>query len=153
MRKILKVAQREYLETVKSKAFIISLLFAPAIFIGVIFFTSRMVDTSDDSRPPVKIMITDFSEQLLNDLTGEVAKHNETHPQQRIILSTLATSQNLEETEKEGKEKLRSGQADARRREDPGERRDLPTADRQRARRERDCTREDRGRGRNRPGD
>ena len=36
MRKILKVAQREYLETVKTKTFLLSLLLLPVIIGGVL---------------------------------------------------------------------------------------------------------------------
>ena len=42
MDRILKIAKREYVESVKSKTFIISVLFAPLIFGVVIFFTGRM---------------------------------------------------------------------------------------------------------------
>lgn len=42
MRRILKVAQREYVETVKTKTFVIGILMTPVIIGGIIFFTNRI---------------------------------------------------------------------------------------------------------------
>jgi len=41
MQKILRVAQREYMETVKTKTFILGILMVPFIIGGIIFFTRK----------------------------------------------------------------------------------------------------------------
>lgn len=39
MHKILQIAQREYIETVKTKTFIIGVFMAPVLIAGIVFFT------------------------------------------------------------------------------------------------------------------
>ena len=59
MDKILKVAQREYLETVKTKIFILSVLFTP-IFMAVIIFVMGQVQKRAvmGPRPAKEIAVT-----------------------------------------------------------------------------------------------
>ena len=57
MQKILKIAQREYIETVKTKTFLIGILMTPVIIGGIIFFTSRISSDKSGPRPPVKVAV------------------------------------------------------------------------------------------------
>jgi len=68
MQRILKVAQREYIETAKTKTFIIGLLMTPVIIGAIIFFTSRFSGSKAGPRPPINVAITDLSKQLAEDL-------------------------------------------------------------------------------------
>jgi len=110
MRKILKIAQREYIETVKTKTFLIGLLFAPAIIVGVIFFTSKISQSKGGPRPPVKVVVTDMSTQLSDEIKNGFDKHNSSNPQRQILCQSLDVENSSEE---QGKARLRSGKIDA----------------------------------------
>jgi len=62
MNKILKIAQREYIETAKTKTFILGLVMVPLIIGGIIFFTSRISDKSAP-RPTITVAVTDLSKK------------------------------------------------------------------------------------------
>ncbi len=83
MRKILKVARREYVETVKTKTFIISILMAPFIVVGILFFTSRISGGKTGPRPPMKVAITDLSGQLSTELKDSFDEYNSSNPSRR----------------------------------------------------------------------
>ncbi len=52
MQKILKVARREYIETIKTKTFIFGVLMTPVIIGGIIFFTILISRDKGGPRPP-----------------------------------------------------------------------------------------------------
>jgi ABC-2 type transport system permease protein len=113
MRKILKIAQREYVETVKTKTFLISLLFAPVITIGIIFFTSMISKGESGPRPAVKVGVTDLSAQLAGEIETALDKHNRSKPQRKILLESLEAGSDVNSAEQRGKTELRSGGIDA----------------------------------------
>jgi ABC-2 type transport system permease protein len=112
MRKILKIAQREYIDTVKTRTFLISLLFTPVITVGIIFFTSR-ISRTEGARPPVKVTVTDLSTQLAGEIEAALNKHNQSNPKRQILLESLAAEDDADSVEKQGKAQLRSGRTDA----------------------------------------
>jgi hypothetical protein len=57
--KILKVAQREYAETVKTKTFILGVLMTPLIIGGIIYFSSRYAHSGTGPRLPKQIAVMD----------------------------------------------------------------------------------------------
>ena len=113
MWKILKVAQREYVDTVKTKTFLIGLLFMPAITVGIIFFANKISRSEGGPRPVVKIAITDLSAELSDQLESAFQKHNESHPNRQILFQVLEDNQNMESVQEQGKAGLRSGKIDA----------------------------------------
>jgi ABC-2 type transport system permease protein len=113
MWKILKVAQREYVDTVKTKTFLIGLLFAPAITIGIIFFANLVSRSESGPRPPVKIAVTDLSTELSGQIESGFEKHNESHPNRQILFQALEDSKNPESVQQRAKADLRSGRIDA----------------------------------------
>jgi len=73
MHRILKVAQREYIETAKTKTFIIGLLMTPVIIGVIIFFTKAISGGKAGPRPDIVVGVTDlkncspgFETSLLN---------------------------------------------------------------------------------------
>ena len=113
MRRILKVAQREYVETVKTKTFVIGILMTPVIIGGIIFFTDRISRGKTGPRPPVKVAVTCLSKDLSDPIKASFDEHNKSHPERRFLLQELQTEKNSEAVEKEGKSRLRRGQVDA----------------------------------------
>ena len=138
MRKILKIAQREYLETVKTKAFLLSLLFTPVITIGIIFFTGKISQSDTGPRPPVLVAVTDLSaigkadgetspkgpastreaeasgsSQLSGGIEAAFDNHNKSNPKRQILCQVLAAGGDANSVEEQGKAQLRSGKTDA----------------------------------------
>lgn len=113
MGKILKVAQREYIETAKTKTFILSVLMLPVVLVGIIFFTRLLSRSKGAARPAVKIAVTDLSNKLAGEIETCFEKYNTSHPQRQILLEELENKRDSDATEKEGKKKLRSGEVTA----------------------------------------
>ncbi len=112
MWKILKIAQREYIETVKTKTFLISLLFTPVLVVGIVFVTS-ITSRSKGARPPFKLVITDLSAQLTGKIEAALNKHNQSNPERQILLEPLGTEEDVNSAEGQDKARLRSGKLDA----------------------------------------
>jgi ABC-2 type transport system permease protein len=110
MRKILKIAQREYVETVKTKTFILSILLTPAIIGIVIFISGRTQRSITGPRPPRKVAVADLTNQLTDEIKASFEKHNESNPQRQILLDELHTNTSSDETVKR---KVRDGQLNA----------------------------------------
>ena len=111
MRKIFKVAQREYVETVKTKTFIIGVLMAPLIIVGIIFFTSRAGRGETAPRPAFRAEVTDLSNELLEEITASFEKYNSSKPNRQIRLELAKQNQSdANEFETEQKDRLRQGQ-------------------------------------------
>ncbi|MHC4642147.1 MAG: ABC transporter permease [Planctomycetota bacterium] len=112
MQRILKIARREYIETAKTKTFIIGLLMTPVIIGAIIFFSSRFSTSKAGPRPPTKVAVTDLSKKLTEDLETSFDNYNEDNPNRKFLLQHLEVRQNSNEVQTQGKAKLRNGQAD-----------------------------------------
>ena len=113
MQKILRVAQREYMETVKTKTFILGILMVPFIIGGIIFFTSRMSRDKTGPQPPIKVAVTDLSNELDAEIKASFERYNQENPNRRIDVQNLEAQQDSDEAENQGRNKLRQGQLDA----------------------------------------
>jgi len=113
MQRILKIARREYIETAKTKTFIIGLLMTPVIIGAIIFFTGRFSGSKAGPRPPIKVAVTDLSKQLTEDLETSFDNYNENNPKRKILLQHLEVKQDSNEVQTQGKTRLRNGQFDA----------------------------------------
>jgi ABC-2 type transport system permease protein len=113
MQKILRVAQREYMETVKTKTFILGILMVPFIIGGIIFFTSRMSRGQTGPQPPVKVAVTDLSNELDDEIKTSFDKYNQENPNRQIRIQNLEAQQDSDTVQKQGRDKLRQGQVDA----------------------------------------
>ncbi len=112
MRKILKIAQREYIETVKTKAFLLGIVMLPLIIGAIIFFTSRMSRDKMGPQPPVKVAANDLSGELAAEIEASFDKHNEKNPKRQIQFHQLEIQQNSDAVEEEARNNLRQGQVD-----------------------------------------
>lgn len=110
MRKILKIGQREYVETVKTKTFLIGILMTPAIIGMILFINSRIRRSMAGPRPPKKVIVADLSGELTDEIKGVFEEHNESNSERQILLRELRTDENLLEPTKK---KVRNGQLDA----------------------------------------
>jgi len=119
MQKILKIAQREYIETVKTKAFIFGILMLPIMIGLIIFFTSRMSRDKTGPQPPVKVAVNDLSSELVDEISELVdeikasfEKHNEKNPKRQIKFHQLEIRQDSDTLEEQARNKLLQGQLD-----------------------------------------
>ncbi len=114
MNKILKVAQREYVESVKSKTFIISAFMAPIIMVAIIFFSTKIAQTKPGARPPLKIAVTDLTGRLADEIDATFDAHNKNSDNRQIICSQTAGDVNSFDKQSEiQKDRLREGKIDA----------------------------------------
>ena len=120
MRKIFEIARREYIDTVKTRTFLISLLFTPILIVGIGFFTSR-INQVEGGRPAVRVVVTDLTTQLADPIEASMSKHNKSNPKRQIIFESLPVVRSVEPpaqddinaVEKQGREQLRSGKTEA----------------------------------------
>jgi ABC-type Na+ efflux pump permease subunit len=110
MREILKIAQREYLDVVKTKTFILSILFTPAIIGIIIFFSSRTQRSVTGPQPPRKVVIADLTDQMTDEVKESFEQQNKSHPQRQILLQEILTDTSSDELIKQ---KVRDGQLNA----------------------------------------
>ena len=68
MRRILNVARREYVETIKTKIFLFSLLMTPAIMGLALYFSGRTARGLTAPQPPRNIAVTDLSSELTEEI-------------------------------------------------------------------------------------
>ncbi|KPK74168.1 MAG: hypothetical protein AMJ79_14655 [Phycisphaerae bacterium SM23_30] len=114
MHKIYKVARREYLDSVRTKTFIISLLMTP-LFIGVmVFINSKMPKLAGDPiQPPVrKVQLTDLTGQLTPRIKARIDKHNQANPEHQIRLEETEDDQDPEQVKESAKARILKGQLD-----------------------------------------
>ena len=98
MQKILKIAQREYIETAKTKTFILSILMVPFIIGAIIFFTGR---TTPGPRLPINLAVIDLSNELFAEAKNSFDNYNKTNPNRKILIEKLAVGQDPNESQKE----------------------------------------------------
>ncbi len=110
MRKIYKVAEREFIETVKTRTFLLGLVFVPALIIGLILLSDRFAPRRDGPRAPVRVGVTSSSDELSGRIQATFRAYNESHPQSLITLTLLDPGE--ESAEERGKEELRQGRLD-----------------------------------------
>ncbi len=113
MDKILKIAKREYVESVKSKTFIISVLFAPIFFGFVIFFSGKLSSTSKEKLEPLRVAYTDLTGKLSENINTAFADYSKAASNRQIEIKQVnADSNNIEKITDQQKENLRNGLLD-----------------------------------------
>ena len=89
MHKTLKVAQREYIETAKTKTFILMILMLPVMIGVIVLLLHRLNRPGEGARPPMRIAVTDLSDKLLAQLKASFDGYNSSHPNSKILLQDL----------------------------------------------------------------
>ncbi len=109
--KVATVAKREFLVTIKTKAFLLSILMVPVMIVGISFFTQRIEKDIQAPKPPKSVTIVDQTGQLEPLLTPAFEKIKD-DPEQRTLNYTL-TGPLQEEQLEEKKDALKSGKFEA----------------------------------------
>ena len=113
MQRILKIARREFVETAKTKTFIIGVLMAPVIIGAIIFFTSRIAGDKAGPRPPIQVAVTDLSKQLAENFETSFGDYNKINPNRQFLLQHLDAQQDANAVQIQGKTRLRNDKLDA----------------------------------------
>ncbi len=61
IRKLAAVARREYIETIKTKAFLFGVLLMPAIIVGMVFLSARMTVRAARRAGPIRVAVVDHT--------------------------------------------------------------------------------------------
>ncbi|MGB9625232.1 MAG: ABC transporter permease [Phycisphaerae bacterium] len=61
IRKLAAVARREYIETIKTKAFLFGVLLMPAIIVGMVFLSARMTVQAARRADPIRVAVVDHT--------------------------------------------------------------------------------------------
>jgi len=108
--RILRVAQREYIEAVKTKTFIVSVLMTPVLIGIIIFFTGRLSRDALGPRPPRTVAVTDLTGRLGDYLKASFDRYNEAHSQRRIVLELLPPEPDVDGLLARAKQRVREGE-------------------------------------------
>lgn len=111
MWKTCKVAQREYVETVKTKAFLLGLLLLPAIIGAVVVFGERLAPRKDAPRAPLRVGVASPAPELSGKIQAAFEEYNRSHPQGPLTLQVLDAGE--DSVQEKGKDQLRRGEVDA----------------------------------------
>jgi ABC-2 type transport system permease protein len=109
MRKIYRVAQREFAETVKTRTFLLGLLFIPVLIVGVILLGGKLAPRKDAPRPPVRVRVASGAAELSDKIRTVFEAYNQSHPRAPITLELVAATDAALE---QGKEDLREEKLD-----------------------------------------
>jgi ABC-2 type transport system permease protein len=93
MNKTLKVALKEYAETVKTKAFLIGILLTPVLMGAFIFVPKFLAEkTFKEAKPPKHLAVLNLEDALAADLDSTFTNHNQSRPGRQIILDFHSVS-------------------------------------------------------------
>ena len=88
MKRVWVVAQREFLETVKTRTFVVSSVLMPLLIIGFMFGTERITHMYErEAIAPRKIVVVDRSQVLAGDLRAAFAAFNSGNPNRPFELT------------------------------------------------------------------
>ena len=107
MQKILRVAAREYVESVKTKTFLLGLLMVPVIIVGIVLVSSRISRDKGTARGPIRIAVRCESADLFAKVKASFDQHNLTHSLRPITIEETPGGDGGDGDP--GKKKLRQG--------------------------------------------
>lgn len=85
MSRILAVAVREFVETVKSKFFLISILITPLLILAIAAGAPMLIrHIKEGARPPKKVAVVDLSDGLRQELDQGFGEYNRAHADRQI---------------------------------------------------------------------
>ena len=109
MRKIYKVAQREFLEVVRTRTFLLGLVLIPALIVGSILLSHKFLPRKDAPRPPIRLRVAGPAAELTAKIKGVFDDYNQAHPLGAI---TLDLPDAAAEAQEQSKEELRQERLD-----------------------------------------
>jgi len=112
--RILHIARREILETVKTRTFLISLAVAPLITVAIIYFAGGAGEAAMSSRPDRRVVVVDRAGEMADGLRVAFDGHNKAHPERQLVLTVASIGDDgPDEAVDRAKGRLQEGQIDA----------------------------------------
>jgi ABC-2 type transport system permease protein len=112
MRKILKVASREFLDTVQTKTFLVGLLMVPLIF-GIIWFISKDIGRPKKAGAAQKVVVTNLAEGLSGEIQSVFDNYKTSGGKRPLeITEARAGGADFQAISAQYKELLRKGKLD-----------------------------------------
>jgi ABC-2 type transport system permease protein len=112
MHKIIDIARREYRETVKTKAFLLSLLLAPLLIVAIVLL-GRTNQPSPAAKPSARVAVIDQTGQLEGQLRQALQTHNASGLARQLVLESVTCEPNDPQALLDGRKQLiREGQLD-----------------------------------------
>jgi ABC-2 type transport system permease protein len=106
MNRVLTIAQREYMDTIRTKAFIFGVVFAPLIMVAAMVIAMKMSETKNKPRQEVNVAIVDTSGKLGPQIDVGFSKYNKKNPQRRINARVEQADGGMESVDKRMKDQL-----------------------------------------------
>jgi ABC-2 type transport system permease protein len=113
MRNILTIAQCEFIEMLKTKTFLISVLFAPLMMGGILFFAEKLAQRPAGPRAPMTVGLTDLSGQMTENIKNRLLDYNKKNASRQILFESLEAQNDPNTVQNRGKAYLRSGKLNA----------------------------------------
>lgn len=90
MRKVLIIAMREFLETVKTKTFLISLLVAPLLWVAIMFISGK-AEKMSRATPQMerRLTVIDLTGEIAQPLRDAFAKRNQKNPGHKVWVTEI----------------------------------------------------------------
>jgi len=113
MGKIVKVAVREYVETARTKAFLIGVLMTPALIAVIVYVTGRYAGKPSGPQPAKHVVVADLSNDLSSEIKEAFRDYNASRSQRPIRLRELRPGGDANESYiKAQKQSVRDGGLD-----------------------------------------
>lgn len=84
--KIVKVALREYIETIKTRTFLLSILFTPLLMVIIVFVVGQVKKAATGPRDDKVVAVIDRTGLLSEELERKFGQYNVERPERRIRL-------------------------------------------------------------------
>lgn len=114
MKKILRIARREYGETVRTKMFFVGVLFMPVLIVLMVFLVTRAAGDKDSARPTRTIAVRDRTGRLWEDIQAAFERHNKMFPQRKLVVERVGEGPAADESTDaaQQQQRLRQGEVD-----------------------------------------
>jgi ABC-2 type transport system permease protein len=112
MNRVLKIAQREFLDTIRTKAFIFGVVFAPVMLIAIGLFAVKMSETKDKPRGDVTAVVVDMSGKITKQIDESFTRYNTKNPKRRILARQEQPGDDMAAIDKRMKDELRAKKLD-----------------------------------------
>lgn len=102
MRKIVTVAVREFLEMVKTKAFLLGVFLVPVATVGIVLLSGRLQKRVLSGPQSTKtVAVADFSGELAAELDSLFREHNKWNAKRKVLLERVESAEGSPEDQAE----------------------------------------------------
>lgn len=113
MRKILRIAQREYGETARTKMFYVGVLFVPALIVLLVLLTTRAARDKTSARPVRRLAVRDGTGELWEGIQAAFEQHNKAFARRKFLAERVEADEGgAEAVDARQQARVRQGKVD-----------------------------------------